>query len=469
MSPTPAETPASEGGSPPAAAVENPPGSRSIDARIDAMPEVGLSRAAGFALMLCFFFANYDIAVLAITLPSMRDDLGLAGAELGHPVTWNLVGYCVGAYAFGHIADRHGRQRGLQLTIAALGLGGLLTAFSWDVWSLTFFRFLTGCGMGAVLALCSSYIGELAPRNRRGSYLSRLYMVGTFLLILVGLASLPVLAVPAGWRWLLAFGALVLLALPLVNRTALVESPRWLVAVGRHEEAGAIVRQMEMRLGLAPGADAAPDAGTLDPVDDPLPARALFRKPYLERMLIVLGFWFIFYIAMYGYASYLPLILEGIGISTSDAVFVTVLTRITPLLSTVAAVVLVERMERRTLVVAGTLMFAGALMLIALDLGATAATIGALASSFGIAFMATPAYTYTAEVFPTRARGTASAIGDGVGHLGGAVAPLVVLPVLSHHGARPAAYVMVGLLLVAALIIRLGVRTRDRSLTEIAA
>jgi putative MFS transporter len=64
--------------------------------------------------MLCFFFANYDIAVLAITLPSMRDELGLAGAQLGYPVTWNLVGYCVGAYAFGHIADRHGRQRGLR-------------------------------------------------------------------------------------------------------------------------------------------------------------------------------------------------------------------------------------------------------------------------------------------------------------------------------------------------------------------
>jgi putative MFS transporter len=186
-------------------------------------------------------------------------------------------------------------------------------------------------------------------------------------------------------------------------------------------------------------------------------------------MLIVLGFWFIFYIAMYGYASYLPLILEGIGISTSDAVFVTVLSRVTPLLSVVAAVVLVERMERRTMVVAGTLMFAAALLLIALNLGEGVTTFGALMSSFGIAFMATPAYTYTAEVFPTRARGTASAIGDGVGHLGGAVAPFVVLPVLINYGARPAVYVMVALLVVAAGVIRLGVRTRDRSLTEIAA
>ncbi|WP_218041307.1 MFS transporter [Acrocarpospora macrocephala] len=445
----------------------------SINARIDAMPKVGLSRAAWFALMLCFFFANYDISVLTITLPAMRDEFGLAGAELGYPITWNLVGYCVGAYLFGHIADRHGRQRGLLLTIAALGAGGLLTAFSWDVWSLTFFRFLTGCGMGAVLALCSAYIGEMASKHQRGGYLSRLYTVGTVLLLLVGFASLPVLsAFAGGWRWLLAFGALVLLVLPLVNRRALVESPRWLVTVGRAGEADQIVRDMESRVGLPPGGAAVPaeapveQATTAD--EGRVPARALFKAPYLSRMLIVLGFWFIFYLAMYGYASYLPLILEGIGISTSDAVLVSVLTRAMPLISGVAAVLLVERMERRTMVVIGTLVFAAALLLISLDLGETVATIGALFSSFGIAFMATPAYTYTAEIFPTRARGTASAIADGVGHLGGAVTPFVVLPILTTYGARPASFVMVALLLIAAAIIRLGVRTRDRALAEIA-
>ncbi|MEU4224811.1 MFS transporter [Nonomuraea sp. NPDC026600] len=450
-----------------------PVSARGVDARIDAMPRVGLNRAAWLALMLCFFFANYDISVLAITLPAMRDEFGLTGAALGYPITWNLVGYCIGAYLFGRVADRYGRQKGLTLTIAALGVGGFLTAFSWDVWSLTFFRFLTGCGMGAVLALCSAYIGELAPKNQRGGYLSRLYMVGTVLLLVIGFASLPVLAASStGWRFLLGFGGLVLLVLPLVNKNALVESPRWLVAMGRAEEADHIVRQMESRVGLPPGGTVPPDdliGQESVPAEEEVSARALFKAPYLGRMLIVLGFWFIFYVAMYGYASYLPLILEGIGISTSKAILVTVLGRVMPLISVLAAVLLVERMERRTMIVIGTLVFAASLLLITLDLGEAVATAGALFSSFGIAFMATPAYTYTAEVFPTRARGTASAIADGVGHLGGAVTPFVVLPILTSLGARPASFVMVALLVIAAAIIRLGVRTRDRSLTDIAA
>jgi putative MFS transporter len=79
-----------------------------------------------------------------------------------------------------------------------------------------------------------------------------------------------------------------------------------------------------------------------------------------------------------------------------------------------------------------------------------------------------PAFIYTAEIFPTRARGTAAAIGDGLGHLGGAIAPVVVLPVLVGFGGAAAVWVITGLTLLSGLIVTFGVRTRNRSLTEIA-
>ena len=56
---------------------------------------------------------------------------------------------------------------------------------------------------------------------------------------------------------------------------------------------------------------------------------------------------------------------------------------------------------------------------------------------------------------------------DGLGHLGGAVAPFVILPILVGFGSVAAGITMIGLLIVAAILIRMGVRTKDRSLLEI--
>ncbi|KRE50920.1 hypothetical protein ASG92_26210 [Arthrobacter sp. Soil736] len=444
-----------------------------LDQAIDRMPKVGLNKGAWTALFLAFFFANYEISVFALSIPGMRTSLGLQAANFAWPVTWNLVGYCVGAYIFGYIADRHGRQRGLLLTFLALGLGGLLTGFVWDEFSLSLFRFIAGCGMGAVLALCSAYIGEMAPRNRRGHYLARVYLWGGVLLLFVGLASLPLLsALPAmGWRLILAFGGLALLIAPFINNRSLTESPRWLAEHGQFEKASAIVRQMEINAGLNPTPATAPfleEVSEPTDTDDESPLRSLMRKPYLKRLLVVLSYWFIFYIALYGYSSYLPLLLEGIGITTSNALLITVLTRITPLIAGFIVVLLIERMERRTLIIAGTIIFAVSVALIVSGWGETAATTGAVLSGFGIAVMATPAYTYTAEIFPTKSRGTAASICDGLGHLGGAVAPFVILPILINLGAVSAGVAIIAFLIISAGLIRMGVRTKGRSLEDIA-
>jgi putative MFS transporter len=445
---------------------------RTVEDAIDRMPRVGLSKSAWTALMLAFFFANYDNGVFAVSIPSMMAGIHLTAADLSWPVTSNLIGFAVGAYAFGHISDKRGRQIGLFLTIALLGVGGVLTALAWDVASLSSFRLLTGGGMGAVLALCSAYIGEMAPKNRRGKYLSFLYVIGGILNLVIGLTSLPVLAaMPAdGWRVLMAFGALVLLILPFINKRDLLESPRWLISQGRVEEATAITRKMERYAGLEPETDEAllhvSEIADRD-VPEESPIKALLRAPLLGRLLTVLGFWFIFYIAMYGFASYLPLILKGVGVATSDALLVTVLTRAAPLLIGVAIVVLIEKWERRTMIIVGTLAFAAGIGIMISGWGQVAATVGSLLATAGITFMATPAYTYTAEVFPTASRGTAASICDGIGHLGGALAPFIVLPILIQAGAVPAGLAMIGMLLLAALLIRLGVRTKDRSLLEI--
>lgn len=448
------------------------PGALTVEETIDTMPRVGLSRLAWLALLMAWFFALYELGVFSIAIPSLQSGIGLTTEDLTWPVTANLAGFAVGAYIFGHLADRRGRQLGLVLTIALLGAAGLLTAIAWDATSLSWFRFLAGGGMGSVMALTATYIGEMAPKNRRGKYLSLIYVLAAVLNLVVGFASLPVLAALPndGWRILMAFGGLVLLILPLINKRDLVESPRWLMEQGRVREATEVLRTMQRHAGVA----AFEDLGLLRAAardDEELvvesPLRQLMRRPLIWRMLIVLGYWFLFYAAMYGFMSYLPLILEGVGVATSDALFVTVLTRVGPLLIGFVVVALIERVERRTMAIQGTLAFAVGVALIIVGWGDAWATVGSILATMGIAYAATPAYTYTAEIFPTTARGTAASIGDGIGHLGGAVAPFIVLPLLTTMGAVEAGVSVIVMAVAAAILIRFGVRTKDRSLHDI--
>lgn len=446
-----------------------------VDARIDSMPRVPLNFAGSFGLFILFFAANYEIGVFALISPSLLTTFGVDATALAAPVFWNLAGYGVGAYFFGHAGDRWGRRWGLMLTITVLALGNILAAFSWNIASFSFFRFIAGAGMGAVLALGSTYVGEMAPSNRRGLYLAKIYTAQAVFLLVVSFASLPVLdAMPeTGWRFLIAFGGIAVLALAVLNRHGMMESPRWLVTVGQFEHAERNMQRLERNgwRGETPRILDEARPKTREQVDEQAerhsPIKTLMARPYLRRLAIILVFWFVYYLAAYGFLSYTPLILEALGIPAQSSLFLTVIGRASTVVPPLAMLYLIERIERRTLVFQGVAMMAIGLFLLFLPLGVWGGSIGVLLVNLGIGWSVTPGYIYTAEIFATRARGTASAIADGVGHMGGALAPFLVLPVLVSFGGVPTVLLIGGAAVLAGLVVCLGPKTRGRSISDI--
>lgn len=439
-----------------------------ISARIDRLPTYGFAPALFVIVGASYFFTFYDITAIGVTLPTLTDVMHLTGSEEATPVTANLFAYIIGAYGLSTVADYIGRRRALTISVVILAAGALLTAFSWDLASLTAFRFITGLGMGAQISLAATIMTELTAPHLRGRAVAINVFwggVGLGAAPWVGLGLLQTGAI--GWRLVFGLAALVIVLLFFLNDRTLPESPRWLALHGQADRADTIVSAMEGRV-RARGID-------LPPVRD-VPAEAtlktfptaeLLRPPYLGRVLIVFFFWTFSYMGAYAYLAYQPTLVIKMGVAGNHGLLYSAIGDIAFPVGALVAAVLIDRWQRKYLAAcAGAFGIIGVLV-IAFAGGPVAIVVGAFVA--GIWIMS-PAYgySYTAEVFPTRARASAMSIGDGLGHVGGAIQPYIVVAVLAAFGPRPTFIAIAAMTVVAMGIILFGgIRTLNKELTEV--
>lgn len=440
-----------------------------LNARLDRLPSLGLSRLMFVVIGAAYFFTFYDITAIGVTLPVLAQQFGLHGPDLALPVTTNLFAYIVGAYLLSSAADYIGRRRALAIAVLLLFVGAVLTALSWDLASLAIFRAVTGIGMGAEISLAATIMTELAPPRLRGRAVALNVFwggVGLAAAPWIGLALVEGLPVDIGWRVVFGVGGLAVFLLLFLTDRWIPESPRWLMLHGHGDRAEALMERME-RHAVAQGHELPePEPAKAEASLTTFPTLELLRPPYLRRVLVVFFFWFFAYMAAYAYLAYLPTLLGDMGVAHNllysaigDVGFVA---------GGAITLAVIDRWNRKhTAAAAGVVGMVG-IALIALSHGPAMLIVGALLA--GVWIM-TPAfaYTYTSEVFPTRARASGMAIGDGLGHLGGAVQPYIVVAALAAVGARGTFGLMIAMIAVAASIILFGgIRTAGNRLTDLA-
>jgi putative MFS transporter len=440
-----------------------------VNARLDRLPVFGLSPVVFVVVGASYFFTFYDITAIGVTLPVLEERFGLSGADLALPVTTNLFAYIVGAYVLSSLADYIGRRRALALSVVLLSIGAVLTALSWNVTSLAIFRAVTGLGMGAEIALAATIMTELSPPRLRGRGVGLNVFwggVGLAAAPWIGLGLISWLPRDAGWRVVFALGALAIVVLFFLNDRWVPESPRWLVLHGRPDRADSLLDRMEAHVRARGHELPAPRPAAAEGDLSTFPTMELLRPPYLGRVVVVFLFWFFSYMAAYAYLAYLPTLLEDMGVS--ESLLYSAIGDLGFLVGGFLAVLVIDRWNRKYSAAAAGLVGMLGITLIAISHGPGLLIAGAFLA--GIWIMA-PAlgYAYTSEVFPTRARASGMSIGDGLGHLGGAVQPYIVVAALAAFGPRGTFGLMVGMIAIAASIILFGgIRTAGDSLSELA-
>ncbi len=385
--------------------------------RLDAIRIWPYPRRVLIALGAAYFFAFYDVVNIGDALPVIEQQFDISSQTAAYAISIGLVGYVVGSLADAVVSDRIGRRPALLLSVAMFTVGALIIALSGSFTMLLVGRFITGMGIGAEIAAAAAYLNGISPTRLRGNAGCRAVVwgyLGIAVTPFVALALVP--SFDAGWRVMFVIAAVGGLAImPL--RVALPESPRWLLMTGNDDKALTLVEEAE-RFAAAQGPP--PPMPELEP--------ALAPRRFWVTAALFLAVWLIYYVANYGWLTLAPTLLTHEGFSLTSSLSFLCVTGVGFLVGAIGAVRYSERFERKLTISVGLLIFAGALIVIGLVPVAAVIMIFGFVVSATIGFAVPLMYVNTAEQFSTQLRARGVAIGDGVGHLGGAAAPLLILP-----------------------------------------
>ncbi|TWS25476.1 MFS transporter [Tsukamurella sputi] len=431
--------------------------------------------AAVGVIGLGLFFDQYENFLAATIATVLKKDFALGPDELKLLLASAFIGQFIGALFMGRLADRYGRRTAFMINLALYSAMSLAGAFSPNAAFLVATRFIAGIGIGGEFALADSYLSDILPKNVRGKYISLAYVVSFLGVPVVGFAARwltpHVFDISGtevqGWRLLFFFGAFGSLAVWLVRR-GLPESPRWLEAQGRYDEADAIVRRLEAQAVAEGKVLAEPDAALRPVKSTSIAIRDLFRPPYRRRTVML---WIVSALEVFGYYGFgtiAPLVLLAKGYSIQTSLLFVALSYIGYPLGAAIAVPIVERIERRYLVIGS----AGLMAAFGLWFGFAASPVQIVLAGFCYTLasnlFSNAYHVYLADSYPTAIRGTAAGAAYSLSKLVTAFLPFVLLPILDERGSvwvfAVVAAAMLALMITVAV---LGHRSTGRSADEV--
>jgi putative MFS transporter len=386
-------------------------------------------------------------------------------------------GAMFGAVFYGWLADKIGRRKVFMMTVINFSIAtGILTFTPDNAWIfLSVFRFLIGFGVGGLYCVDLPLVQEFVPASKRGM-VGGLVTAAVPIGVLLG-AALGAYATPfVGWRGLFAIGMVPGL-LTLLIRAWVPESPRWLLQMGRMDEAR---KSLAWALEMAPG-----DLPMSTPEGQKLPMSRLsdiFRYPrslavsWIANLGAQTGY--------YGLTLWVPtLLVQLLGVTPARASFLLIFVNFAGLFGRVGLSYLSDAIGRKA---SGAIASFGAAILMVLAAIYHDIFFGGV-SLFWLLLIVNNAFAdggfaivgpYSAEVWPVALRTTGMGSAYGFGGLGKVIGPLglalivgsknIITPKASVAALLPAFCYLAGFFAMAGLAyIFVGMETKGQSLETI--
>jgi len=327
------------------------------------------------------FLFGYDTAVISGTIAQVTQLFQLDALQQGWYVGCALVGSIVGVLFAGILSDKLGRKLTMVISAVLFSTSALGCALSADFAQLVVYRIIGGVGIGVVSIVSPLYISELAVAQYRGRLVSLYQLAVTVVFLGAYLVNYQLLAwaesgtqlsvdwlnkifITEVWRGMLGMETLPAILFFIII-FFIPESPRWLIVRGKELKAVNILEKIYNSITEA--------KSQLNETKSVLTSEtksewSLLMKPGIFKAVIIgvciaiLGqFMGVNAVLYYG-----PSIFENAGLSGGDSLFYQVLVGLVNTLTTVLALVIIDKVGRKKLVYYGVSGMVVSLILIGL-------------------------------------------------------------------------------------------------------
>src|SRR6202167_497158 len=417
---------------------------------------------------------GYDTGVISGALLFIGKDFhGLTSFDKELLTSILLIGALIGALAAGRIAERIGRRDTVHGTAAVFVAGVMIAAFSPSYGVLVAARVVIGLAVGSASMVVPLYIGETAPPRVRGALVSFNQLAITSGILVSYLVDY---GLSSSQNWRLMFGLAAIPAILMFTGMLFQkESPHWLIAQGREDEARDVLRRVR---------DEADIDAEIAEVRELSERNSSFREvlsPAVRHVMII-GVTLAVFQQITGINTiiyYAPTLLKSAGLGSSAALLANVVNGAVNVGMTIVAIRLLDRTGRRPLLLGGTAGMAAGMIVVALTFllggdqlhGAAAyIAIGGLliyTGSFAIG-LGPVFWLLISEIYPVKIRGQAMSVATMANWGANFAVTISFLTLLSAIGNAGTFFLFAALSIVALAYFQRQVpETKNRSLPDI--
>lgn len=386
-------------------------------ALIDKNPMTGLQYATIFVCFLMNMLDGMDVLVISYTAPAIAKDWDISPAALGTVFSSGLFGMTLGTLFLAPFADKIGRKSIILISGIIMGICIYLTSYSTSITHLLIYRFISGLGIGSMLASTASLASEYTPNKTRDFWVSFVisgYPVGAVLSGLVAAKVIPT----DGWQHMFRIAGIAsMFSVPLIL-FFLSESIDFYLRtqpINALEKLNKILTKMNIQ-----PIEALPTVEKLKsklPVDQLL--KSDFRKPTIQLWAAL----FMAFAALYFLTSWIPKLAKDAGLSMELAIYAGTIFNLGAFFGIITQGYFSSKYGlKKTLGV--ILVLTGVLMAsFGLFVGSDIVLLIFALLGFGIQGGFVGLYALSARLYPTEFRTTGVGWAMGAGRLGGIVGP----------------------------------------------